>query len=156
MERLYMKTERHTKILEIINSKDIETQEELVEELKSAGIEVTQATVSRDIKKLKITKVVGQNGKSKYSVVRHTGKLFPDKIVAIFSQTIIDVQTMKNFVVIKTLSGSAKAAAEAADSLAFSGVIGTVAGNNTLFVITTDEKAALSLAKKIKNMISNQ
>ncbi|ADK13993.1 MULTISPECIES: arginine repressor [Clostridium] len=151
-----MKTERHTKILEIINSKDIETQEELVEELKSAGIEVTQATVSRDIKKLKITKVVGQNGKSKYSVVRHTGKLFPDKIVAIFSQTIIDVQTMKNFVVIKTLSGSAKAAAEAADSLAFSGVIGTVAGNNTLFVITTDEKAALSLAKKIKNMISNQ
>lgn len=112
--------------------------------------------MSRDIKKLKITKVVGQNGKSKYSVVRHTGKLFPDKIVAIFSQTIIDVQTMKNFVVIKTLSGSAKAAAEAADSLAFSGVIGTVAGNNTLFVITTDEKAALSLAKKIKNMISNQ
>ncbi|OBR95040.1 MULTISPECIES: arginine repressor [Clostridium] len=151
-----MKTARHTKILEIINSKDIETQEELVEELKSAGIEVTQATVSRDIKKLKITKVVGQNGKSKYSVVRHTGKLFPDKIVAIFSQTVIDVQTMKNFVVIKTLSGSAKAAAEAADSLAFDGVIGTVAGNNTLFVITTDEKTALNLTEKIRKMISNQ
>ena len=95
-----MRIARHTKILEIINSKDIETQEELVEELKNVGIKVTQATVSRDIKKLKITKVVGENGKWKYSIVKHTGKLFPDKIAAIFSKTIIDVETMKNFVII--------------------------------------------------------
>jgi len=151
-----MRIARHTKILEIINSKDIETQEELVEELKNVGIKVTQATVSRDIKKLKITKVVGENGKWKYSIVKHTGKLFPDKIAAIFSKTIIDVETMKNFVIIKTLSDSAKAAAEAADSLHFNGAIGTVAGNNTLFVITTDEETAMSLTEKIKRMISNQ
>lgn len=149
-----MKTTRHAKILEIINSKDIESQEELVQELKNVGIEVTQATVSRDIKKLKLIKIVDQNGKSKYSTGKHIGTLDPNKIPTIFSQTIVGVESMKNFVIIKTLSGSAKAAAEAVDSLSFNGIIGSVAGNNTLFVVTTDEKTSMNLAKKIKNMIS--
>src|SRR3712207_2458714 len=109
-----MKVSRHARILELIKTKDIETQEELAEELKRSGIEVTQATVSRDIKQLKLIKVLSNNGRYKYATISNTSSEsnLSHKLVNIFSQSIVSVENVNNFVVIKTLSGSANAAAE--------------------------------------------
>jgi len=89
-----MKVSRHAKILEIINSKDIDTQEELAEELKKMGMNVTQATVSRDIKELKLIKVLGNTGKYKYATINHTESYMSDKLVNIFAQTVINVENI--------------------------------------------------------------
>lgn len=149
-----MKVTRHSKILEIINSKDIETQEELAEELRVSGMNVTQATVSRDIKELKLIKVLSDNGKYKYATIIHTESFLSNKLMNIFSQTVIGVENVNNFVVIKTISGSASAAAEAIDSLNFDGIAGTIAGDNTIFVMTRDNDKAQNITQKMKKMIS--
>ncbi|WP_368487822.1 arginine repressor [Clostridium sp. BJN0013] len=149
-----MKVTRHAKILEIINSNNIETQEELAEKLKSSGMNVTQATVSRDIKELKLIKVLSDNGKYKYATISHTESFLSNKLVNIFSQTVISVENIDNFVVIKTISGSASAAAEAIDSLGFIGIAGTIAGDNTIFVMARDKEKAHSITQKMKKMIS--
>lgn len=149
-----MKVTRHAKILEIINSKDIETQEELADELKKSGMNVTQATVSRDIKELKLIKVLSESGKYKYATIIHTENFLSNKLVNIFSQTVIGVETVDKFVVLKTISGSASAAAEAIDSLNFEGIAGTLAGDNTIFVLTRDNEKDQAITQKMKKMIS--
>ena len=147
-----MKIERHSKILEIINSYEIETQEELALELEKIGMDVTQATVSRDIKELKLIKVLSESGKYKYATIANTSAVVSDKLISIFSQTVIQIDYVQNFVVIKTLAGSASAAAEAIDSLNFDGVVGTIAGNNNIFIMTRSEEKAFSLVNKLKKM----
>jgi transcriptional regulator of arginine metabolism len=149
-----MKLARHAKILEIINSQDIETQEELAEELKKSGMNVTQATVSRDIKELKLIKVLSETGKYKYATITHTESFMSNKLVNIFSQTVINVETVENFVVVRTISGSASAAAEAIDSLNFDGIAGTLAGDNTIFVLARTPEKAQTISQKMKKMIS--
>ncbi|CAB1243026.1 arginine repressor [Clostridium sp. MT-14] len=149
-----MKVTRHAKILEIINSNDIETQEELAEKLKKSGMNVTQATVSRDIKELKLIKVLADSGRYKYATISHTENVLSNKLINIFSQTVISVENVNNFVVIKTISGSAPAAAEAIDSLNFIGIAGTLAGDNTIFVMARDNEKALSITQRMKKMIS--
>ncbi|MBP2031483.1 transcriptional regulator of arginine metabolism [Clostridium algifaecis] len=150
-----MKVTRHTKILQIINSRDIETQEDLAEELRKGGMNVTQATVSRDIKELKLIKVLSENGKYKYATINHGQKSLPNKLAVIFSQTVIGIENVENFVVIKTISGSGAAAAEAIDSLNFSGVAGSIAGDNTIFVLARDKESARNITQKMKKMISD-
>jgi len=149
-----MKIARHAKILEIINSSDIETQEELAEELKKSGMNVTQATVSRDIKELKLIKVLAESGKYKYATITHTESFMSNKLVNIFTQTVINVETVENFVVVRTISGSASAAAEAIDSLNFDGIAGTLAGDNTIFVLARTPEKAQAISQKMKKMIS--
>lgn len=149
-----MKVTRHAKILEIINTKDVETQEELAEQLRRNGMNVTQATVSRDIKELKLIKVLSESGKYKYATINHTDKFLPNKLAAIFSQMVTSVENIDNFVVIKTISGSAPAAAEAIDSLSFSGIAGTIAGDNTIFVLARGKDEAKDITRKMKKMIS--
>ena len=149
-----MKLARHAKILEIINSQDIETQEELAEELKKSGMNVTQATVSRDIKELKLIKVLSETGKYKYATITHTESFMSNKLVNIFTQTVINVETIENFVVVRTISGSASAAAEAIDSLNFDGIAGTLAGDNTIFVLARTQEKAQAISQKMKKMIS--
>lgn len=149
-----MKVTRHAKILEIINSRDIETQEELAEELRKGGMNVTQATVSRDIKELKLIKVLSDSGKYKYATIMHTENFLSNKLVNIFSQTVLTVENINNFVVIKTISGSAPAAAEAIDSLNFEGIAGTLAGDNTIFVMARDAEKAQVITQKMKKMIA--
>ncbi|MHC6179457.1 arginine repressor [Clostridium sp. JNZ X4-2] len=149
-----MKVTRHAKILEIINSNDIETQEELAERLKKGGMNVTQATVSRDIKELKLIKVLSDNGRYKYATISHTENVLSNKLINIFSQTVIRVENVDNFVVVKTISGSAAAAAEAIDSLNFVGIAGTLAGDNTIFVMARDNEKAQNITQKMKKMIS--
>jgi len=148
-----MKVTRHSKILEIINSKDIETQEELAEELRKSGMDVTQATVSRDIKELKLIKVLSDKGRYKYATITHTENFLSNKLVNIFTQTVISVENVDNFVIIKTISGSASAAAEAIDSLNFEGIAGSIAGDNTIFVLARDAEKAQIITQKMKKMI---
>lgn len=150
-----MKVTRHAKILEIINSKDIETQEELAEELKKGGMDVTQATVSRDIKELKLIKVLSDRGKYKYATLQHTESFLSNKLVNIFTQTVVRVENVSNFVVVKTISGSAAAAAEAIDSLNFEGIAGTIAGDNTIFVLTRNPDNAQEITQKMKRMLNS-
>ncbi|KYH35703.1 arginine repressor [Clostridium tepidiprofundi DSM 19306] len=148
-----MKTERHARILEIINSMDIETQEELAKQLKLKGIDVKQSTLSRDIKELRLTKVLSDNKKYKYASISHKNNVKSDKLIKIFAQTVVNVEKVNNFIVIKTMSGSASAAAEVLDSLNLEGMAGCIAGDNTIFVLMrNDEQAQIMVSKIIKLM----
>lgn len=149
-----MKITRHAKILEIIGQKDIETQEELVEELKNMGMDITQATVSRDVKELKLIKVLSSSGKYKYSVIAHGENMMAEKLVTIFTQTVIGMDYVGNTIVLKTLSGSASAAAEAMDSLGFDGIVGSLAGDNTIFVLARTTEKAQELVSKFNKLIN--
>ncbi len=150
-----MKVTRHAKILEIINTKEIETQDELADELKRGGMDVTQATVSRDIKELKLTKVLSNNGKYRYAAISPSENYLSNKLVNIFTQTVLQVENVDNFIVIKTISGSAAAAAEALDSLNLDGIAGTIAGDNTLFILTRNLDKAKEIVQKIKKMLND-
>ncbi|MCY6370306.1 arginine repressor [Clostridium ganghwense] len=151
-----MKIERHSKILEIIKLKDIETQEELAEELKKIGMDVTQATVSRDIKELKLIKVLSDKGTYKYASIGPTENFLSNKLVNVFTHTVISVEKVQNMVVVKTISGSGSAAAEAIDSMSFPGIAGTIAGDNTIFILSINEEKAYELVKKLKKMLSSK
>lgn len=148
-----MKSIRHKKILEIINSNDIETQDELAEALRKTGFEVTQATVSRDIKILKLAKVMASTGKYKYVSVEKDTMDFSNKLVNVFANTVLNVEAVDSFVVIKTLSGSGSAAAEAIDSLGLKEIAGTIAGDNTIFILVRNKEKSNELVDKIKSMI---
>lgn len=148
-----MKSSRHKKILEIIVEKDIETQEELSEELKKNGFDVTQATVSRDIKILKLAKVLSSSGNYKYISVLQKNNDFTDKFVNILSNTVLSVEQVDNFVVVKTLTGSANAAAEALDTLGMNEVAGTIAGDNTIFILARSKDMAKELMEKINDIL---
>ncbi|WP_055071066.1 arginine repressor [Clostridium massiliamazoniense] len=149
-----MKSNRHAKIIEIINKKAIETQEDLAEELKLAGFDVTQATVSRDIKTLKLIKTQDVTGRYRYSLIKDEKNDVVNKLTNIFKSTVIDVENVNNMVVVKTLSASANAAAELIDSLSLGEIAGSIAGDNTVFVLLRDEEKACELVKRIKDMIN--
>lgn len=149
-----MKVIRHAKILEIISEKDIETQEELAEELKNSGMNVTQATVSRDIKELKLIKVLSNDGKYKYATINHTDSMLSDKLVSIFKNTVLQAENVDNFIVVKTITGSANAAAESIDSMRFDGIAGTIAGDNTIFLLARNKDKALEITQKMRKMLS--
>ena len=151
-----MKIARHAKILEIISDKDIETQEELAEELKNIGIDVTQATVSRDIKELKLIKVLSKDGRYKYATISPNENILSDRLVSIFTQTVLTVDYVGNTIVVRTISGSAPAAAEAIDTLGWDGIVGTLAGDNTIFLIARSEKKAEELVNKLKKLMANE
>lgn len=150
-----MKSKRHSKIIEIINSKAIETQEELAEELKSAGFEVTQATVSRDIKTLRLIKIQGADGKYRYSIINQNKNDMLEKLSSILINTVISVENIDKIVVVKTISGSASAAAEAIDRLELGEIAGTIAGDNTIFILVRTLEKAQELVERISKMLNN-
>lgn len=149
-----MKISRHAKILEIIGKKDIETQEELVDELRNQGMDVTQATVSRDIKELKLTKVLTNDGRYKYAAITHSENFMSEKLVNIFTQTVIHIDYVNNIIVIKTISGSGPAAAEAIDSLHWDGIVGTIAGDNTIMLLARSNEKAEELMSKLQKLLN--
>ncbi|WP_238916006.1 arginine repressor [Clostridium sp. YIM B02555] len=150
-----MKSKRHTKILEIIGSREIETQEELAEALKKEGFDVTQATVSRDIKNLKLIKIQASSGKSKYVVSAGEQKNIIDRLSNILVNTVLSVENVDKMVVIKTITGSAPIAAEAIDNLESADIAGTVAGDNTIFILVRSVKSAEDLVEKIRKRMSS-
>lgn len=153
MKVINLKSKRHNKILEIISEKDIETQEELAEELKIAGFDVTQATVSRDIKILKLIKMQGISGNYKYVESSKESKDINDKLYSILANAAVSVENVDNFVVVKTLTGSAMAAAEAIDNLFDMEVAGTIAGDNTIFILARSLDKAEELVSRIRKVI---
>ena len=148
-----MKSTRHSLILEIIEQKNIETQEELAEELKRRGVKVTQATVSRDIKELRLLKVLSDHGGYKYATVERAEKGMSERFIRILSESVISLDNVGNLIVIKTLTGSASAAAEAIDSMKWSEVLGSIAGDNTILVIARSDEAVESLMARFNTLI---
>lgn len=148
-----MKSKRHCKIIEIINKKAIETQDELAEELRTSGFDVTQATVSRDIKSLKLIKTQDVTGRYRYSVIKNESSNIVEKLTNILKSTVEGVESVNNMVVVKTLTGSASAAAEAIDALNLGEIAGTIAGDNTIFILLRDNDKAIEIVKRIKEMV---
>ena len=147
-----MKSARHSLILEIIEEQDIETQEELADELKRRGIRVTQATVSRDIKELRLLKVLGEHGGYKYATVERAEKGMSERYIRMLAECVVDVDYVNNLIVIKTLTGSANAAGEVIDSMKWSEVLGTIAGDNTLLVIMRSEEAVEEMVSRLHEL----
>lgn len=148
-----MKSERHAIILNLIETTNVETQEELADMLKQRGICVTQATVSRDIKELRLIKVLAENGGYKYATVDKAEAGMKERFVRIFGDSVVGINTSANLVIVKTLSGSANAAAEAVDSMHWNDIVGTMAGDNTIFIAARDEKAVPDIVKRLSAMI---
>ena len=145
-----MKSKRHLKILEIISKKDIYTQEELSEELRQAGFDVTQSTVSRDIKTLRLMKTQDYNGIYKYSAPQTKEN---NKINTIIANLIVYVENIDKMVVVKTVSAGAAPVAEAIDGFGFSDIAGTIAGENTIFIMLRTDEAAEKLVSEIEKLI---
>lgn len=151
-----MKAKRLNKILDIITTKSIETQEELAEELRKEGFKITQATISRDIKNLHLTKILDKNGKYKYVLSVNEPKVIDNQLIGILQNTIVNIEYIEHLVVIKTLSASAGAAAEAIDQLNLDEVAGTIAGDNTILVIFRNIKKAESFVRRMDAMVRNR
>ena len=148
-----MKSVRHDLILDIIAKKDIETQEELAAELKARGVKVTQATVSRDIKELRLLKVLSENGGYKYATAERAEKGMSERFIRILAESVMSIESAVNLIVIKTISASAQAAAEAIDSLKWPELLGTIAGDNTILVIARSEDAVESVVSRFHALI---
>jgi len=148
-----MKISRHAKILEIIEKHPIETQEELAEELKKSGYNITQATVSRDIKELKLVKVLDENGIYKYATLKEQDSMLSERLVKVFAESVLSVDYAGNIVVVKTFSGAANAAAEAIDVLDFKEMVGTIAGDDTIFILVRSQENVETVIDRLKKMM---
>ncbi len=129
-----VKKRRHMKILELISSQDIETQDDLSELLRISGFEVTQATVSRDIRELKLAKSADENGVYKYTLSQNDDDRSMGKYGFILRETVVSYEKACSLVVVKTISGMANAACAAIDHMQWSHVVGTIAGDDTIFI----------------------
>ncbi|MGI6584379.1 MAG: arginine repressor [Gracilibacteraceae bacterium] len=148
-----MKISRHAKILEIIEKHPTETQEELAEELKKSGYNITQATVSRDIKELKLVKVLDENGIYRYASLKEQDSILNERLVKVFAESVLSVDFSENMVVVKTFSGAANAAAEAIDVLDFKEVVGTLAGDDTIFILVRNQENVETVIDRLKKMM---
>ena len=148
-----MKTIRQMAILDIIAKQDVETQEELAEALRDRGIQVTQATVSRDIKELRLLKVLTPSGSYKYATADKAENGLSERFIRMLAESLLSVAASNNLIVVKTLSGSANVAAEALDSLHWPEILGTLAGDNTILLIIRSEAEAPDVVRRIQEMI---
>lgn len=148
-----MKLERHSKIVELIGKHEIETQEELADYLNKAGFAVTQATVSRDIRELKLTKVQSESGKQRYVVLQNQGS-FSDKYIRILRDGFLSMDMAQNILVIKTVSGMAMAVAAALDALHFGEMVGCIAGDDTIMCAIRSADDTILMMDKLKKLIT--
>ena len=149
-----MKDDRQSKILEIIEREPIDTQEQLQQRLQEQGIRCTQATISRDIKQLHLIKEPVGRGRYRYTVSSQRNKLnVADKLRTIFRESIISVDSAQNIVVIKTMAGLANAAAAAMDGMSISGMVGTLAGDDTALLVMKDAEMARGFCEDIHEML---
>jgi len=148
-----MKYERHALILKIIEEKDIETQEELAAELRNRGMDVTQATVSRDIKELRLVKVMGKSGTYKYAAMERTEPEISDRMFRVFSESVISMDHANNLIVIRTIVAGAQAAASAIDAMNWPEIIGCIAGDDTILVIVRDNHHVNDVMKRFSKLM---
>ncbi len=148
-----MKAKRHALILELIEKKPIETQEDLANALREQNVDVTQATVSRDIKELRLLKVLADNGQYKYATSDTAERGLTDRFIRIFSEAVLSITTAGNLIIFKTLSGTANAAAEAVDGLKWPEIAGSLAGDNTIFVAVREAGDVENIVSRFRHMI---
>ena len=148
-----MKTIRQVAILDIIEKRDVETQEELADALRDRGIKVTQATVSRDIKELRLLKVLTPAGVYKYATADKAESGLTERFIRILTESVLSVASSNNLIVVKTLSGSANVAAEALDSLHWPEILGTLAGDNTILLIIRGNEDVPGVTARIKELM---
>lgn len=148
-----MRYSRQNKILNLISNYEIDTQEKLASMLRANGFEVTQATVSRDIKELQLVKVLSSSGKYKYAVGTHKDLPASERFSKIFRETITSFVASGNIVAVKTLSGCGPAAGEAIDSYGIPHIVASVAGDNTIFLLADDQKNVPEILEKFQELL---
>lgn len=148
-----MKTKRQTKILELIQKHDIETQEELSAYLTREGYQVTQATVSRDIRELKLTKIAMDNGRQRYAVLSDADTGMAERLVRVLREGFVSMDYAGNILVIKTVSGMASAVGAAVDAIKLSEIIGSIAGDDTLMCVIRTEEDAVNIMNKLRKLV---
>ncbi len=148
-----MKSRRHAKILDIITEYPIETQDELLTRLKDEGYKATQATISRDIKDLRLVKTLGSDGKYRYVSASKNSTDIRSNFSSLFASSVNSIDFAQNIVVIKTLSGMAQAVCAALDSNDYKAVVGTIAGDDTIFIACRSSQLAVNLTEELKKLI---
>lgn len=148
-----MKARRQALIREIIEAQSVKTQEELAQALRERGMVVTQATVSRDIKDMHLLKVLEEDGSYRYATMDKEEQGTSDRLIRMLSDSVIDLTSANNLIVIRTLSGSAHVAGEAIDSLKWPEVIGTIAGDNTILVIVRSNEEVDAVIRRFRGII---
>lgn len=150
-----MKTQRQAKILEIVSTRDVETQEQLLQELQDAGFYSTQATISRDIKELRIVKELTSFGTYRYTTsTKEVKGTFSTRLNTIFRECVTGFDYAQNIVVIHTLPGLASAAGSAVDAMNMNFILGTLAGDDTVMIVMRDTNAAAAFCGEIKNLLN--
>lgn len=145
-----MKTMRHALILQLVDSMEIDTQEALADQLMRRGVRVTQATISRDIKELRLVKVLSDQGTYKYASAERAEKAVSDRMMRLFTESVISMVEAENIIVIKTMAASAGLAAEAIDGMNWPEVAGTLAGENTIFVAVRSKELVATVMNRFK------
>jgi transcriptional regulator of arginine metabolism len=149
-----MKTKRQAKIMEIVSTRDVETQEQLLEALQDAGFYSTQATISRDIKELRIVKELTKFGTYRYSTsAKEVSGTFSGRLNTIFKECVTGYDYAQNLVVVHTIPGLADAAASAVDAMSLPFVLGTIGGDDTVLIILRDTNAAAAFCTEMKNLL---
>ncbi len=148
-----MKIARHAKILELIETYDIETQDELAKRLCDEGFSVTQATVSRDIREMKLTKIATERGKQKYSVITGNDTEVTERLTRVFREAVVKMDYAQNMIVVKTLEGMGMAVAVALDNMQNPEIMGTIAGDDTVFCVVRTHNQAVSIIEKLYRII---
>ncbi len=143
---------RRSAIIQLITSFDISTQEELTEKLAEMGFIVSQATISRDIKELNLIKIESENKKQKYTIIEDFGTKLSPQLISLFKQITVSIENANNLIVLKTISGNASAAGMAIDAIKFPQIIGTVAGDDTLLIITKTSADAEMVVKGLEQL----
>ena len=148
-----MKTKRQSRILELIRNNDIETQEELQAHLVQAGFAVTQATVSRDIRDMKLTKISTNNGKQKYVALSDNAEDLSEKYVRVLKDGYVSMDMAQNILVIKTVSGMAGAVCASIDAMNIHEIVGSIAGDDTIMCAIRTTEDTVAIMKKIRRII---
>lgn len=148
-----MKKLRQSAILDMIRKADVDTQEDLAQMLRERGFKVTQATVSRDIRELKLSKVSVPGGKQKYVFMAEESPQMEDRYIRVLRDGFVGMETAQNLLVMRTASGMAMAVAAALDSLNLSEVVGCIAGDDTIFVAARSQEEASGLSEKLRELL---
>lgn len=144
---------RQLKILEMITSSEIETQEELAEGLKAINIDVTQATISRDIKELRLIKTVSKSGRQKYATIAQSQEGIAERLNKMFENSVVSIDNALNLIIIKTIPGAAQICASAIDYMGLESVAGTLAGNDSVFIAVKSLEAVDHIMEEFRKVI---